>query len=55
MKKSEKMKKLIMTFKKRSFYEPLPIEILIDAKQDRVHTEKFIRKRIRVKKIHQSS
>jgi hypothetical protein len=30
---------------------PLPPEILIDAKQDRIHTETTIRKRIVFKKV----
>ncbi len=31
--------------------KPLPPEILIDAKQDRIHTEKTIKKRIYFRKV----
>lgn len=59
MRKSEQMKALILSLKrknKKTASIELPVEILVDAKTERVHTEKVIRKKIRLKRVgHQSS
>lgn len=58
-KKAEEMKELMGHLNDGSeseasedVHRPLPPEILIDAKQDRIHTEKRSERKLVVKRIH---